>query len=521
MAAGNPRAIQGLQVPAMLVKHLVTSAIFSGALIATQSLAAEWQKEAGISLGTYYTDNACLSDVDKQGRMAGTATPDIYLQGHGARANLSLQAAVEFNSLGDSNQDCNSGQLSNRQSLIPSLRFAGDLEPIDDWLTLEADAFVGRNPIDAFAASGVDNLSGRDNLNITYQYGAGAILQRRLLENTQMRLRYHYDQQSNEVDQFGDSSEDLVEFDLDTDPASSRLSTGIGGRHSKVTFEASDQSPAFDNTLSSANIKTALQFNSSWQVNALVGHEWNEFTSARDDIDGAYWDAALRWTPNSRVEIEVGTGERFFGTTPRLDAHYRHKRSEFTVSYSRTLTFPRNLRAASTGADDPRNSGFDPNSDSDFGQFPSDPLAVSGQPTFSGNTPIINEHLAVSYRFTGRRTTIRVSASDSRQLRIEDSGEADFTDVGVTFSRALSSQISMHAHLGWSEREGRGLNTESINGNPFDQSSRTWRAGTGFSRRLGANTTVSFGYQFTHQVSDIAVNEYDENRVTLSIRRTF
>lgn len=510
----------------MGVKHLVTSAVFSGALLAAESHAAEWQKEAGISLGAFYTDNACLSDADKQGRMAGTATPDIYLRGQGARANLSLQAAVEYNSLGDSNQDCNRGQLGNRQSLIPSLRFAGDLEPIHDWLTLEADAFVGRNPIDPFAGSGVDNLSGRDNLNITYQYGAGAIVQRRLLENTEMRLRYHYDQQSNEVDLYGDSSEDLVEFDLGTDPARSRLSTGIGGRYSKVTFEANDQSPAFDNTLSSAEIKAALQFNSSWQVNARVGQEWNEFTSSRGDIDGAYWDAALRWTPNTRVKIEVGTGERFFGTTPRLDASYRHKRSEFTASYSRTLTFPRNLRAAGGGADDPLNQGFDPNSDVGFGQFPNDPLAVSGQPTFIGNTPIINERLSVSYRFTGQRTTIRVSASDSRQLRTEDSGEADFTDVGMTFTRTLSSQISIHAHLGWSEREGRGLNTEIINGNIFngnsiDQSSHTWRAGTGFSRRLGANTTVSFGYQFTRQASDIAVNEYDENRVTLSIRHTF
>lgn len=514
---------------AMLCSGIVCSGIVCSGMVASGARAAEWQNEFGIAVGGYYSDNICLDSAGEQSGGAATVTPDVTINGHGKRANLSLLAALEYDSMADSNVDCQGGQggqFSNRQALIPSLRFAGDLKLIEQWLTLDSDAFIGRNPIDPFAPGGVDSLNNRDNTNITYQYGAGATLQRRLLDNTDLRLRYHYDEQYNEASLVGDSNENRVEFDLGTDPASSRISTGIGGRYSKVEFAENEVGPAFDNTLSSAYIKAALRLNSSWQINGLMGEEWNEMTSADDDIDGSYWDAGLRWTPNSRVDIGIGTGERFFGTTPRLDARYHHKRTEITASYARTLTFPRNLRSAGGVAGDPFNpdfgAGFDPGFDSNDGQFPGGPTTVSGDPTFIGNTPIIDERLSVTYRFSARRTTITATVSDSTQMRTEDGSEADFSDVRVTFSRSLSSQLTGHLSAGWREREGQGGTFATPGtGGTFGEQSQAWRAGAGFSRRLGTHTTVSFGYQFTRQESDVIANEYDENRVTLSIRHTF
>lgn len=499
------------------VTVLFSGLLIGGPLLTEGLFAAEWQREAGLSLGTYYSDNICLSndDDDRIGRGAATVTPDVSVTGQGARANLFLQAAVQYDTLAESSLECTSGrnaQLTNRESVIPSLRYFGDLELIEDWLTLESDAFVGRNPLDPFAAGGRDRFDGRDNTNITYQYGAGATIQRRLFDSADMRLRYHYNEQRNGVNLLGDSSEDLGEFDLGTERSGNRLTVGVGGRYSKVTYEGNELRPAFDNTLSSAEARAALQLSSSWQINGLVGEEWNEFTSARPDIDGSYWEAGLRWAPNDRVEVNIGTGERFFGTAPHISIRYRHRRGELSADYARTLTLPRNLRTAGPGFDDPLPPDFD--------QLPGEPPTVSGEPTFIGNTPIINERLNVRYRFSARRTTITIRASDSRQTRTEDLAEATFSDLGLTFSRSLSTTLSGNVRLNWSEREGEGEGGGD-NVGFFGQSSETWRAGLGVSRRLGSNTTMRMDYDYTSRESDAALNQYDENRVTLSARHQF
>lgn len=493
------------------VTVLLSGILIGGPVLTEGPLAAEWQREAGITLGTYFSDNICLSNDDHKARGGATVTPDVSLRGRGARANLFLQAAVEYDTLAESNLECTSGQSAartNRESVIPRLRYMGDLELIEDWLTLESDAFVSRNPIDPFAPGGSDRFDGRDNINITYQYGAGATIQRRLFDSADMRLRYYHNEQNNRVNLLGDSSEDRGEFDLGTERGSNRLSVGVAGRYSKVTYEGNELRPAFDNTLSSAEARAALQLSSSVQINGLAGEEWNEFTSARSDIDGSYWDAGLRWSPNDRLEVNVGTGKRFFGITPRMSIRYRHKRSEVTANYARSLTFPRNLRTADQGFDDPSIPGSAP--------FPGDLTPVGGEPTFIGNTPIIDERLRLRYRFSARRTTFTISAADSRQLRTEDDGEASITDVRLTLSRSLSSALSANVRFSWSEREGQG-NTVGI----FGENSETWRAGFGVDRSLGSNTTMSMGYRHTRRESVAVFNEYRENRVTFSARHQF
>ncbi len=493
-------------------------ALCCGLLQPAYARAAEWETGAGIAVGGYYSDNICLAQQDEEDKWVGTARPDVSVRGRGARGNVNLRAAAEYNSLGDSDLECAVGQsaaLTNRESVVPSVRFNSDYELVQDWLQVDLAATARQTSINPFVPGGT--TSGRDNTDIVYDYTAGALLQRRLAQTADLSLRYAYNEQLNSVDVNGDSTEDRAEFDLATLPDRGRLSVGVGGRYSKVNYEASDLRPAFDNTLSSAELRAGLQFSSSWQLNALVGEEWNEFTSVRDDIEGDYWDVGVRWTPNTRVEVSVGTGERFFGSTPRADIRYRHKRSELSASYARTLSFPRNLRAGDSGFVEPGDP-FDP----DFGELPGDPLGEEGLPTFIGNSPILNERFDLRYRFAARRTTITLSGSDSRQRRIEDDAEATFRNVGVTFSRNLSSLLTANLRLSWDEREGSGGDLGGAGGfGGFGQASEAWRAGFGFSRRLGNDTTVNVAYQFLTRESDFALNDYDENRVTFNVRHAF
>lgn len=508
------------------MKHLtalLTGILIGAPLLAEKLIAAEWDTGAGLSLGAEFSDNICLRENNKKARGFATVTPDIHVRGRGARTNVSLSGNLRYNTLADSDFSCSGGQgsnYSNRESVIPSVRYRGDLELIDNWLTLESDASASTSNIDPFAPGNSDSFDGRDNVNIVYQYGAGARIQGRLFDRADMRLRYNYNEQHNAVRVLGDSSENRGEFDLGTERSGDRLTVGLSGRYSQVTYDGTVSSPAFDNTLSSAQARASLRMSPDWRVSVMGGEEWNEFISLRPEIDGTYWDASLRWSPNDRVDAEVGTGERFFGTTPRMSIRYNHKRSELSATYNRTLTLPRNLRSTDGFFDTP----FDPGFDTEFdpgdvaapGQFPGLPPTLSGEPTFIGDSPIINERLRLAYRYSGRRTMISVSASESRQQRLEDLDKATFSTLGFALSRSLSAALTANLNLTLTEREGQGVNVSV-----FSEPTQTWRALVGLNRRLGSRTTMSMSYQHTRRESNAAFNSYTENRVVLSARHQF
>ena len=491
----------------------IASLGFGGVLWAGAAGGAEWETGAAVSAGGYYTDNVCLANRNSEGEWVTTARPDVALRGKGARASLAIEASAEYNSRAESDIECGSirgEQLSNRESVIPRVRMLGELELLQDWLVLEAEANAHRTAIDPFVPGVEDNFSGRDNTNILWSYSVGARVQRRLFDASELFLRYTYDEQFNSVGQYGDSTQDLVEFSLATRPEASRLSYGISGRYTRVEYDSSSRAPAFDNELASAQLDAAFDLSASWQVNGYVGEERNEYTSVFDDIDGSFWDVGVRWTPNARVQVDAGYGERFFGETPRLAVRYRHKRVDLTARYQRTLSLPRNLRALVEDFDPDDIFGPDPDA------LPGDPTGPGGQPTFLGDSPVLNERFSVNWRFTARRTTFNLSASDSRQERTEDGDEATFSGISFTAVRELTRNLNATARVGWDRREGEGRNLST-----FAEESRSWRGGLGLTRQLGNATSLSVAYQYITRESDFELNDYDENRLILTIRHEF
>jgi len=480
--------------------------------LAGQAAAAEWERGAGVSVGGYYSDNICLASREEEGEYVGTLTPNVRLSGIGARASVLLNARVEYNTLDQLDVDCpaggQGGLLLNRESVIPSGNFLASAEVVENWLTVQADAFAGQNSINPFAPGGNDGINARDNTNITYRWGAGATAARQFSGETEFFLRYYYNEQSNAVGLVADSTENRWEGRFGRVPGTSRFTANVSGQYSEVEFEDSSLGPAFSNELSSAQVNGFVQLTRGLQLNGAVGEEWNVFTSASDDIDGEFWDVGLRWTPNTRVTVDVGTGERFFGEAPRASVQYRHKRTLLQASYLRTLQFPRDLRAPAFDPDDP----FPP----DLGQLPEDPLTGAGTPTFLGQSPILNEQFQLRYSFQARRTSFGLIASDSQQTQVATLGEGTFRNAQFTANRQLSSLSSVSARIGYRESEGQGINIGL-----FGQNATAWTGGLTYRRRLATATTLSLGWQYTDQRSDFGLLEFTENRITLNLRHSF
>lgn len=472
-------------------------------LVCGAAQGAEWERSAGMALSGIYTDNVCLENRDEESDVIGTATPSVNLNGQGARARMSLYAAVQFNSLDIDDLECRVRGAED-VSPAPRVRFDGSSELVENWLYLDADAFADQNRINPFAVGGEDPLNSQGNLNTTYQYGISPYISRRLTPKSRMLISYRYSEEYNSEELINDNQLQQVTFDIGTLPELSRFSMGVSGSYTEIDYEErTGGDDLFNSELSSARVRAAFQVNRTWQVNGYVGEEWNDYVTVFQENDGTFWDVGVTWTPNVRTTVAVGTGERFFGSTPRASVEYRHKRSSLRASYARQLTYDRSLRGSDSFAEDIDDLGDSlPEQDEVIG--------VGGQETTNTNSPILNERFQLVYTYDARRTSFTVNASHSEQTRAEDGFTDTFIYAGVGVERDLSRRLRAYTRLSWHRRDPD--EARVIQGT---RQSDLARLTLGLERDLGRHTRVGLIYQYNDRSSDVPVDEYTENRIIL------
>ena len=482
---------------------LTLALCFSGGVTA-----ADWERSAGMSVGGIYSDNICLRSQNRESDGIGTATPNVRLKGSGARARMDLYAAAQFNTLESSDVECDV-RGSDNLSPAPRIRFNGNSELLQNWLYFDATAFADQNRINPFAVGGEDMLDGRGNLNTTYQYSVSPYLSRRLSSTGRMFLRYRYSEEFNSEDVVRDNQRQQVEFDIGTSPELSRISVGVSGTYSDIEYEERiNGDDLFNSQLASAQVRGSFQINRTWQINGYVGEEWNDYVSVFQDSDGGFWDVGVTWTPNARVTVEAGTGERFFGSTPRASVQYRHKRSTLRASYLRDLTYDRALRGNDPFANDIDEliEGGLPGED--------DVIGPRGQETTVANSPILNERFLLVYRYEAQRTSFTMNASHSEQTRAEDGFTDTFVYAGVGVTRQVSRNLSAFTRLTWDRREPDQSSAElRLRGRKSDVARFT----LGLNRHFGQRTSMSLSYQYSERRSDNPLDEYEENRVVFQL----
>ena len=479
--------------------------------VAVPAGAAEWTKSASVTPGVTYTDNVCLSADNEQDQWIGTVTPAGTVEADGNRANLKVDGSVEVNTLSDSkleNLGCTGGYLGNREQFAPRLNGSADAILVDNWLFMDATAYIDQNQVTPYASGGGDSFNRTGNTNTTYNYSVSPYIARRFKNLAEMNLRYTWDEQYNTANAVRDSTEESAQAILGSVAGESRYIWGVQGDYSNVSYSGSPvvSENNQDSELKSAQINQGYQLDRKWQLNGFYGQEWNDFVSTRDDIDGTFWDVGLRWTPNERITVDAGIGDRFFGNNPRFAIDYTHKRSALKASYAKTLTYDRDIRTLS----DP--PPLDPG-------LPSPPGVDPGVTTIS-DSPILDERYTLGYYWQGLRTGVGVSGFQSEQT--QESGtlnvfrESIYRGVSVSATRSLSPQTSFTARLNLNEQEPK--NSNSNNDGGFIADSKTWSGLLGVNRQLSQRTNLGLNYLYTDRESDNEFNTYTEKQITLDLR---
>lgn len=471
--------------------------------------AGDWKSRYGVSAREQYSDNICLQDGGNEDEWIATVTPSFSLSGKGGRTELDVKGAFEINNLDDNDTRCSSGSGSSGQNntdgFNPKLDATGRIELVSDSVFIDLQAQVQQNSSNAFVGGGDSSLNRSGNTNTTYDYTVSPYAVGKIKDLAQVNLRYSYDNQSNSDSDLEDSEQQIVNLVISAVPGGSPLTWSLIGNYQTVDYSSNQSTPNDSEELSSVLFRLGYQFSRKWQVYASTGQDSNDFQSVNSDIDGTRWDAGVTWTPSPRTQLVVGTGDRFIGSTPFFELSHKKKRSLFTASYQKTVTFTRSLRS-----DDIDIPVTDANGDPLL-DFEGLPLLLSFSATTETRSPVVDERLALGYRWSKGRTSLNLDLVESTQIREEDGRSSTFSTTSFGATRSLSPKLTLNTRLVYRETE------VASDSSSLGDDSEEYRFYLGARRKLGTKTSMTMNYTHSDRRSDDADDEYRENRLSLGV----
>jgi len=447
-------------------------------------VAAAWTLSKGATFSTTYTDNSRLEDSGKESDFIATINPHVALKGSGARANVDFVGSFQIDSRSEGSD-----------SLNPRLRLDADAELMRNLFFVDAHATATQNAIDPYARGGNDTLSRTDNVTTTYNYNISPYLVSRVKRYANIEARYTFDRVIHDSDQANNSNSQSALLSINSGPRFSKISWGVVGNYRETDYK--DRS---NSQLRSTDLSLGYRFNRAWMASASVGKEWNSFASTRSDDDGTRLDFRVKWTPSPRTTLDVGFGDRFFGSTPSLDFSHRRKKSVIKVSYSREVMDSRTLVARQDVY--PINDLFGYVIDPITG----DPAIVPRNLATLDDSTFVDERLNASFEVKGKRTTVTFKGDHSKQIYQDSQRDSKLYGFGVALKRKLSGTTDANIGVNW-RGDDRG------DGDEADTLTLT----TGLSHKLGSKSSISVNYSHTERDSDRIDDDYEENRVIVSL----
>jgi len=194
--------------------------------------------------------------------------------------------------------------------------------------------------------------------------------------------------------------------------------------------------------------------------------------------------------------VGLGMTDRFYGQAPRVNISHTRKRSVFTASYNKSITFANDIRTQQ----DLLNPNFINNN------------------AVNSNSPILDERLTLGYSYTGRRATLTVSGNRSEQTQADNGEQSTFQGLALSVSPQLSRTYTLSGTMAWNDSES--ATQFGVPNSRFAGSSENWITSVTVGRPINSRANMSLNYQFTDQQSDNSFGGYQENRVmaTVNIR---
>lgn len=457
----------------------------SGCLISLSASAANWVIDPTLEVGAAYTSNVFLAPEGfEETDLIGQLNPGIIIKGEGRRTSLDLNYVME-NLYYQDHPDGN--------NTYHHLRFFNANELLKDYFNLDFSAIFDQTTIRTTGPVSVGNFALNLNRADFYSIGASPYLTFNLGRNAYTVLRYRY----NKIE-YSDPFDlgipvALVDNESDTMElfASSRELRVMGWEFNyydrKTNFETGTQT-RFQRGLLDLIHNTSSYF----KLLGGIGYEDNNYTTlSATPTKGNIWYGGLEITPNSRTNLTIRAGERYFGPTRSISLAYTSRRTSVAVSYSEEFRTIADLLDSSTA------------------ETPTD--AVEADSTELTDDVILRKRILATIGYTGQRSIATLVIYDSDDEYQNSGDQQNLTGFNFSWERSLTRKTKMTLGGIWQNRTFLNL----------DREDNTTNGSIIFSRNLKQNITSNIAFYHTNRNSTDPLEEYTENLANLYFNFVF
>ncbi|MEN8180449.1 MAG: TIGR03016 family PEP-CTERM system-associated outer membrane protein [Pseudomonadota bacterium] len=452
---------------------------------------ADWKIAPGISIEQIYTDNANL-DTDEESESITRLKPRISIYRRGARASVDLRYAPQYRHYWQETQS---------NEVIHFLKADGDIELVKDHFFIDGWASADQHTINSNSKTGIDSVTGSDDLTEVYTAGISPYLVSQLGTYATIEARYGLNRVEYADDNLDSSTGHRVDLVLGSGRSVKAMPWELRLEQSRIDYVDLDE----DDKVSRVRGEAAYKLNRQWALAAALGYEEYEL-SQNEDSDGEIWSVGFIFTPSPRTRLAAGFGERSFGDDYYLNLSYRSQRTVWTADYQRDFISARDEVI--------RPSLF--NRQDAFGDMVRDPV-LSNPVSATRSGPALDEghYLLEAFHtnvvFSTSRTSLSLSARYSEREYEESLLPQDSTDFSLSgqFTRKIRSNLSGTLGVSWIDHQ------EDLS--DYEQ----WSASIGGIYNLGPKTSLRLNLSHLERDATLAALSYTENRASLSLNKSW
>lgn len=427
-----------------------------------------------------YSDNIHLSSPGyEQSSFVTEIAPQLFIRGTGRRLNLGF--------------DYNLQTVYRSQDGQADIfhQFAGNArtELLRDWLFLD---FVTTYDQENILATdlGADNIANRGNRTNVFTYAASPFLAHRFSTRATAEARFTYEGVDNS--ETFDTISNNIDFQVWSGTDFQRTPWQVFYQRQK-NIPSEGESSEFLRT----GIQLGYQFTSQIEIFTSLGYETNDFLSSQPESErnGFSGTAGVVWTPARRVRIEGGYSKRPFGDGFFADLRYRGSRTTWQANYREDFTTTTQSQLEQQAA------------------LVRDSVTVEADEVPVPTPSLLIEEVFLSRRLQGSLDYIWRRSDATLSLYAEERSFETRGDEERVYGGALATRRALFRN----NTLGLAVEMQRIRESLTSIDNTFWRAGLQLSRAINRYLTCSFDYSYQKQQSDVATDDYTENRITLSV----
>lgn len=505
-------------------------------LFSANVLAFEWRIRPNLSMSEVFSDNLALSDNAKKSGFVSEVSPGISAYGSSPWSNFNLNYRMQglYNAGGSDAFDINHQLQMN--SLYQAVR---------NTLFLQTSSSISQQNIsNTFITT--DNLTGNSGRVEAKNFSISPYWTPHFGQYANGMLKVGYQKSTFDNANSNTTSASLLNQISDTESFSRQARLSSGSKFNTVrwnlNYSSQDQNRVDANDVRFEQYAGNLRyyFNRKYNVFVNAGYENNDFQTASNNINnGFFYTFGAQWNPSMFYSLEAGYGNNKHvavrvnpsanfsafityrnkdvglntGSSWDANLRYRVKQAAVNFTYSQDTTTVQQVLADQQIFADLTGGAVSSNTGQQL------LLLNPNLPNLTlGNDVIISKNAKLSFTFQTGKSFYNASLYNTRRNYEPSLVEDNVYGASASWRWQFDPRLNFYLRPNWQSTDSGGAST--VNSQRYDVAMGLTR---GIPINLGRPLLMNTSIEFRHikQQSDIATNDYTENRATANFAVRF